>query len=217
MSEIPIRFCQLENSPQVRGLHTIIRNRETTREDFVFYSDRLIRLVLEESLNYIPVKTKDVITPTGANFHGVDLASSICGVSIVRSGEAMETGLREVCRAVRIGKILIQRNETTALPSLIYVKLPKDISTRWVLLMDPMLATGGSACTAIDVLIKAGCIEERIIFVNLIAAPEGIANVNLHYPNVKIITTGTDIMLDEKKYIIPGIGDFGDRYFGTSD
>jgi len=137
-------------------------------------------------------------------------------VSIVRAGESMESGLRAVCKAVRIGKILIQRDEETALPKLYYAKLPTDISQRHVLLLDPMLATGGSATKAIEVLQEHGVPEDKIMFLNLIAAPAGIRNIRQRFPKLRIVTTAIDESLNEKKYIVPGIGDFGDRYFGTT-
>mmetsp|Transcript_29463 Transcript_29463/g.40720 ORF Transcript_29463/g.40720 Transcript_29463/m.40720 type:complete len:242 (-) Transcript_29463:181-906(-) len=207
----------LKPTHQVRGLHTIIRNKSTPRADFVFYSDRLIRLLIEESLNYLPFREVSVNTPTGAPYRGVEWASSICGVSIVRAGESMETGLRAVAKSVRIGKILIQRDELTAKPKIYYSKLPEDISKRFVLLLDPMLATGGSCCAAIDVLKNSGVPEKQILFLNMIAAPEGIEEIWSKFPEVTIITTEIDECLNEKKFIMPGIGDFGDRYFGTID
>jgi len=200
---------------QVRGLHTIVRNKHTSRADFIFYADRLIRLVIEEGLSFLPFAEETVITPTGSEYQGVRFTSKLCGVSIVRAGESMETALREVCRDIRIGKILIQRNEETAKPMLFYAKLPEDIADRQILLLDPMLATGGSALKAIEILKQRGVKERNIIFINLIAAPEGIEAMRLHCPEVTIVTTEVDEKLNEKKYIIPGIGDFGDRYFGT--
>ena len=110
---------------------------------------------------------------------------------------------------MRIGKILIQRDEETALPKLIYVKLPDDIQQRKVLLLDPMLATGGSACRAIKVLRDHNVPEENIVFLNLIAAPEGIRKMKELFPKVQIITTMIDTHLNDKKFILPGIGDFG--------
>jgi len=217
MSEFPPNFHVMRQTNQVIGLQTIIRNRETSRSDFIFYSDRLIRLLIEEGLSYLPFQQKTVITPTGSEYNGVDFASKICGVSIVRAGESMEAGLRAVCRSVRIGKILIQRNEETAEPSLYYCKLPQDISERRVLLLDPMLATGGSACMAIKCLIERGVAEESIIFINLVAAPEGITRLSEEFPAVTIVTSQVDSHLNDIKYIIPGIGDFGDRYFGTDN
>jgi uracil phosphoribosyltransferase len=235
---------------QIKGLHTIIRDKNTSREDFIFYSDRLIRLLIEEGLSFLPFNERTVITPTGAQYKGVEFATKICGVSIVRAGESMETGLRAVCKAVRIGKILIQRDEATAQPKVIfetliapiliesnytmrlsvfvslcwifdesfqlyYAKLPSDIAMRFVLLLDPMLATGGTASKAIEVLMGAGVKEEKIIFLNLIAAPEGIKFLKEKYPKVTIVTTEIDDTLNDKKFILPGVGDFGDRYFGT--
>jgi uracil phosphoribosyltransferase len=134
----------------------------------------------------------------------------------MRAGEAMESGLRACCRAVRIGKILIQRDEATALAKLFYSKLPEDIAQRYCLLLDPMLATGGSAIKAIEVLIDNQVPEERIIFVNLVASPEGIQKMARAYPKVKIVTAWVDDGLNEERYIVPGLGDFGDRYVITS-
>jgi len=198
-------------------LQTLIRDRNTEREDFIFYSDRLIRLLVEEGLNFLPFSSHTVITPTGSEYHGTLFSTKICGVSIVRAGESMEAGLRAVCKQIKIGKILIQRDEETAEPKLLYAKLPSDISQRYVLLLDPMLATGGSVKKAIEVLLSKGVPEEKIIFMNLIAAPEGIHNLMRDYPTVTVVTCEIDEGLNEKKYIIPGIGDFGDKYFGTEN
>jgi len=157
-----------------------------------------------------------VTTPTGHQYKGVKFTSKLCGVSIIRAGESMESALRAVCRDIRIGKILIQRNEETGKPILYYAKLPQDISERYVLLLDPMLATGGSAIMAVQVLIDHGVPEENVIFINLISAPEGIEAMREKFPKVIIVTTEVDERLNEKFYIMPGIGDFGDRYFGTT-
>jgi uracil phosphoribosyltransferase len=99
----------LPRTPQLEALYTIIRDKDTARGDFLFYSDRIIRLLVEEGLNHLPVVPKSIVTPTGSTYDGVGFEGKICGVSILRAGEAMEAGLREVCRSVRIGKILIQR------------------------------------------------------------------------------------------------------------
>jgi uracil phosphoribosyltransferase len=120
----------------------MIRNADTSRADFIFYSNRIIRLLVEEGLNHLPVIEHTINTPVGRTYSGVKFEGRICGVSIMRAGEAMEQGLRDCCRSVRIGKILIQRDEDTSKPRLFYDKLPADIAHRWVLLLDPMLATG---------------------------------------------------------------------------
>ncbi|CRK23774.1 hypothetical protein BN1723_013111 [Verticillium longisporum] len=137
----------------------------------------------------------------------------ICGVSIMRAGEAMEQGLRDCCRSVRIGKILIQRDEETAQPKLFYDKLPEDIAQRWVMLLDPMFATGGSAIMAVEVLKSRGVLEERILFLNLIASPEGVRAFTSKFPKLRVVTAFVDEGLDEKNYIVPGLGDFGDRFY----
>lgn len=120
----------------------MIRDKKTSRADFIFYSNRIIRLLVEEGLNHLPVVEQSVTTPVGTSYLGVKFEGKICGVSIMRAGEAMEQGLRDCCRSVRIGKILIQRDEETCMPKLFYDKLPTDIAERWVLLLDPMFATG---------------------------------------------------------------------------
>ncbi|KAF9280394.1 Uracil phosphoribosyltransferase, synthesizes UMP from uracil [Linnemannia elongata] len=211
----PKQVIVLPQTQQLKACTTIIRDKNTQRADFIFYSDRIIRILVEEGLNHLPVVEKTVVTPTGKEFHGIDFQGRICGVSIMRAGESMEQGLRDVCRSVRIGKILIQRDEETALPKLYYAKFPPDIASRFCLLLDPMLATGGSAIKAIETLIDYGVAEERILFLNLISCPEGIAAVVAKFPAMKIVTAEIDAGLDEKLYINPGLGDFGCRYFGT--
>jgi len=210
---IPPSVYTLPQTAQLEALYTIIRDKETSRGDFLFYSDRIIRLLVEEGLNHLPVVSRVIETPTGATYKGVGFEGKICGVSILRAGEAMEAGLREVCRSVRIGKILIQRDEETTQPKLFYSKFPSDIASRYVLLLDPMLATGGSAIKAVEVLIEHGVPAERIIFINLVAAPEGISNFCTRFPTTKIITGWIDQGLNEKAYIIPGLGDFGERRY----
>ena len=207
----------LQQSQQLKALMTIIRNDNTSRSDFIFHSDRIIRMLVEEGLNHLPTKEKSVVTPMGIEFKGSSFVGKICGVSIMRAGESMEQGLREVCKGVRIGKILIQRDEETALPKLYYSKLPQDIATRYVLLLDPMLATGGSAGKAIEVLKANHVPEDRILFLNLIAAPQGIEKIKIDFPEVRVITAQIDDGLDDSFFIVPGLGDFGCRYFGTDN
>ncbi|EEQ90224.1 uracil phosphoribosyltransferase [Blastomyces dermatitidis ER-3] len=203
----------LPQTPQLIALLTMIRDTRTERADFIFYSNRIIRLLVEEGLNHLPVVEQSVTTPVGRSYLGVKFQGKICGVSIMRAGEAMEQGLRDCCRSVRIGKILIQRDDDTWQPKLFYEKLPNDIASRWVLLLDPMFATGGSATMAVDVLKSKGVPEDRILFLNIIASPSGVADFAQRYPKLRVVTAFIDQGLDEKKYIIPGLGDFGDRYY----
>ncbi|XP_020260946.1 uridine kinase-like protein 1, chloroplastic isoform X3 [Asparagus officinalis] len=206
----------IQSTFQIRGMHTLIRDRDITTPDFVFYSDRLIRLVVEHGLGHLPFTEKQVVTPTGSVYTGVDFCKKLCGVSIIRSGESMENALRACCKGIKIGKILIHRDGDNG-KQLIYEKLPNDISERHVLLLDPVLATGNSANQAIELLIKKGVPENRIIFLNLISAPEGIHCVCKRFPSLKIVTSEIDVALNEEFRVIPGLGEFGDRYFGTDN
>lgn len=128
----------MKQTDQLIALLTTIRDKRTGRGDFIFYSNRIIRLLVEEGLNHLPVVERTVVTATGNDYQGVAFQGKICGVSIMRAGESMEQGLRDCCRSVRIGKILIQRDEETSKAKLYYSKLPEDINSRWVFLLDPM-------------------------------------------------------------------------------
>lgn len=172
--------------------------------------------MVEFALNFLPVQPHHVITPVDDEpLDGVKFAGRIVGVSIVRAGEAMETALRSCCRNVRLGKILVQRDERTAEPRYYMAKLPSDVATRHVLLMDPMLATGGSALMAVGKLLQAGVKEGNIIFVNVVASPEGILNLLSKHPAIQVCTASIAEGLSPQKYIRRSLGDFGDRYFGT--
>ncbi|KAK9156422.1 hypothetical protein Sjap_003902 [Stephania japonica] len=206
----------IQSTFQIRGMHTLIRDATTTKHDFVFYADRLIRLVVEHGLGHLPFTEKQVTTPTGSVYTGVDFCKRLCGVSVIRSGESMENALRACCKGIKIGKILIHREGDNG-QQLIYEKLPQDISDRHVLLLDPILGTGNSAVQAISLLIKKGVPESNIIFLNLISAPQGVHVVCKSFPRIKIVTSEIEIGLNDDFRVVPGMGEFGDRYFGTDD
>ncbi|XP_040988905.1 uridine kinase-like protein 3 isoform X2 [Juglans microcarpa x Juglans regia] len=206
----------IQSTFQIRGMHTLIRDSQTTKHDFVFYADRLIRLVVEHGLGHLPFTEKQVMTPTGSVYTGVDFCKRLCGVSVIRSGESMENALRACCKGIKIGKILIHREGDNG-QHLIYEKLPMDISERHVLLLDPILGTGNSAVQAISLLLKKGVPESNIIFLNLISAPQGVHVVCKCFPRIKIVTSEIEIGLNKDFRVIPGMGEFGDRYFGTDD
>jgi uracil phosphoribosyltransferase len=199
----------------LRAMHTVIRDRAADRDDFVTTSSRVMRQLIEAGLELLPFEPHEVRTPVGETYHGLRGTTQICGVSIARAGESMEAELRVMSPGIRIGKILIQRDKATKLPHLYYSALPADIAHRHVLLLDPMLATGGTALAAIDVLLDRGVPEAHIVFVNLLSAPEGIKAVTERYPGVRMVTSSIETRLNENAYMLPGIGDFGDRYFGT--
>ncbi|KAJ6950947.1 uridine kinase-like protein 3 [Populus alba x Populus x berolinensis] len=216
MCKIYPNLYVIQSTFQIRGMHTLIRDSQTTKHDFVFYADRLIRLVVEHGLGHLPFTEKQVTTPTGSVYTGVDFCKRLCGVSVIRSGESMENALRACCKGIKIGKILIHREGDNG-QQLIYEKLPQDISDRHVLLLDPILGTGNSAVQAISLLISKGVLESQIIFLNLISAPQGVHVVCKRFPRIKIVTSEIEIGLNEDFRVIPGMGEFGDRYFGTDD
>ncbi|MFW6640675.1 uracil phosphoribosyltransferase [Nocardiopsis algeriensis] len=205
----------LPQTKWLRALHTVIRDRHADRADFVAGAGRVIRQLVESGLELLPFEPSDVKTPIGETYHGLSITPRICGVSVARAGESMEAELRAMSPGIRIGKILIQRDKVTKLPHLYYSALPQDIGDRHVLLLDPMLATGGTALTAIGVLLDEGVPEEHIVFVNVLSSPEGIEAVHRRHPAVRIVTSSIEEGLNANAYMQPGIGDFGDRYFGT--
>ncbi|XP_050952175.1 uridine-cytidine kinase-like 1 isoform X1 [Labeo rohita] len=213
---LPQTLSVLESTPQVRGMHTIIRNKETSRDEFIFYSKRLMRLLIERALSFLPSQVHIVQTPQGEDYEGRTFhGKRITGVSILRAGETMEPALRAVCKDVRIGKILIQTNQDTGEPELHYLRLPKDISEDHVILMDCTVSTGAAAMMAIRVLLDHDVQEDKILLVSLLMAEMGVHSVAYAFPQVKIITTAVDKKVNDLFHIIPGIGNFGDRYFGT--
>uniref|UniRef100_A0AAY4EES0 Uridine-cytidine kinase n=1 Tax=Denticeps clupeoides TaxID=299321 RepID=A0AAY4EES0_9TELE len=183
---LPQTLSVLESTPQVRGLHT-------------FFGVPCV------------VQTPQGEEYEGRRFHG----KGITGVSILRAGETMEPALRAVCKDVRIGKILIQTNMDSGEPELHYLRLPKDISDDHVILMDSTVSTGAAAMMAVRVLLDHDVQEDKILMVSLLMAELGVHSVAYAFPQVKIITTAVDKSIDDLLRVIPGIGDFGDRYFGT--
>ncbi|XP_063363614.1 uridine-cytidine kinase-like 1 isoform X1 [Cydia amplana] len=213
---VPDSLYLLKDTPQVQGLHTFIRNKDTPRDEFIFYSKRLMRLVIEFALSLLPYSERTVETPQGFSYKGRKCdVEKICGVSILRAGETMEQAVCDVCKDIRIGKILIQTNQETDEPELYYLRLPKDIKDYRVILMDATVATGAAAIMAIRVLLDHDVPEEHISLVSLLMAEIGVHSIAYAFPQVKIVTSALDPEINEKFYVLPGIGNFGDRYFGT--
>ncbi|XP_075427780.1 uridine-cytidine kinase-like 1 isoform X3 [Ascaphus truei] len=213
---LPRTLSVLKESPQVSGMHTIIRNRETSRDEFIFYSRRLMRLLIEHALSFLSFQSCTVQTPQEQDYEGRSYdGKRITGVSILRAGETMEPALRAVCKDVRIGTILIQTNPSTGEPELHYLRLPKDISEDHVILMDCTVSTGAAAMMAVRVLLDHEVPEEKIFLLSLLMAELGVHSVAYAFPRVRILTTAVDKKVNDLFRIIPGIGNFGDRYFGT--
>jgi uracil phosphoribosyltransferase len=185
----------------------------------VHHAKRAMRLVAEDALAEFPTTSVTIETHCGPCEGLASIApSDLCAVSIVRSGDALLESVREILPGCKVGKILIQRDEShpNKLPKLFYSKFPPGIKDMYVLLCDPMLATGGSAVTALDVMVKGqGVDPKKIIFANMICAPEGLRVLADAYPDVKIVTAVVDKELNNDKFIVPGLGDYGDRFFNT--
>ncbi len=182
----------------------------------MFYSKRLIRLVMEYALSLLPFEKVTVETPQGIPYTGKKCTvKKICGVSILRAGETMEAALTDVCKDIRVGKILIQTSSDTGEPGLYYLRLPKDIKDYRVILMDATVATGAAAMMAIRVLLDHEVPEENISLVSLLMAESGVHTIAYAFPKVSIVTTAVDKEINDKFHILPGFGNFGDRYFGT--
>ena len=175
-------------------------------------ANRVSVLLAAEALRDVPSMRGTVTTPLGPA-DGVVVRGDVVVVPVLRAGLGMLDAVLELLPAARVGHIGLQRDEATAIASKYYSKLPGDLSRSYVLMIDPMLATGGSAVAAIDMIKAAGATLIRMICI--VAAPEGIALVEHHHPDVPIYTPVIDDRLNAHKYIVPGLGDFGDRLYGT--
>ncbi|GAX29083.1 uridine kinase [Fistulifera solaris] len=210
----------LVQSKALRLLFTKLRDKNTSQVDFVQYSKRLMRLLVEDTLASLPTVEIERQTPTGL-FKGLEsttIPSQTCVVSIMRSGDALLESFREVEPAFKVGKILIQRDEASAdkTAQFFYEKLPPGIHEMNVILCDPMVATAGSAIAALDLLCQVKHVDpSQITFATIICAPEGLGVLARKYPEVKIVTAAIDESLNDEKFIVPGLGDFGDRFYGT--
>jgi len=214
--KLPDSLNVLPETSQIKGLHTFVRNRNTSRDEFIFYSKRLIRLVVEYALSLLPFENVTIQTPQGIPYEGKRCSViRICGVSILRAGETMEAALTEVCKDIRVGKILIQTSRETGEPELYYLRLPKDIKDYRIILMDATVASGAAAMMAIRVLLDHEVPEENINLVSLLMAESGVHTIAYAFPKVKIVTTAVDPEINDKFYVLPGIGNFANRYFGT--
>lgn len=215
-----IHVCEPTN--WLRVLVTKIRDQNTKRAEFRHYANLIGEYLIMMAVNQkmIPLDHNLAITtPTGSVVEdGVRLCTgdkAVVAVSIVRAGNAfVDSVLRLLSSSVQIGQLVIQRDEQTALPITLLDKLPsKIIEADCVLVLDPMLATGGSVIAGIDVLVAHGVAAEKIVLIHAFGCPEGIAAVSRAYPSIRGIVAIKDSHLNERKYIIPGIGDFGDRFY----
>jgi uracil phosphoribosyltransferase len=189
-----------------------LRDVQTGPPAFRRAANRISVLLAAEALRDVPSAAATVETPLGPA-GGRRVASDVVVVPVLRAGLGMLDAVLELLPAARVGHIGLQRDEATAIAAKYYTKLPRDMDRSYVLMIDPMLATGGSAVAAIDLIKAAGARTIRMICI--VAAPEGVRVVEQHHPDVAVYTPVVDRALNDHKFIVPGLGDFGDRLYGT--
>jgi len=203
---------QLVDHPLVHDALVSLRDKQTPPDAFRRLATRISVLLAAEALRAVPTAEVTVETPIGPA-GGRRVASDVVVVPVLRAGLGMLDAVLDLVPSARVGYIGLQRDERTAVASQYYSKLPDRLDKSYVLMIDPMLATGGSASAALDLLRRAGASRVRIVCI--VAAPEGVACVERDHPDVVIYTPVVDRQLNAQKYIVPGLGDFGDRLYGT--
>ncbi len=203
----------LLNHPLVQHKISLLRSKSTGTKEFRDLVSEIATLMCYEATRDLPTEEVEVETPIAVARTRMLSGRKLAFVPILRAGLGMVDGMLSLIPAAKVGHIGLYRNEDTLEPTEYYCKLPSDISERHVIVLDPMLATGGSACDAISLIKKRGA--KSIKFLCLIAAPEGVARLQEQHPDVEIYIAALDEKLDEHGYIVPGLGDAGDRIFGT--
>jgi uracil phosphoribosyltransferase len=198
--------------PIVQDILLELRDAQTRPERFRQLAGRISVFLAAEALRDVPTIETTVQTPLGPA-KGRRCHADVVLAPVLRAGLGMLPGMLELVPAARVGHIGLQRDERTAAASQYYAKLPPNLQDSYVLMIDPMLATGGSAVAALDMLSRAGARNVRLVCI--VAAPEGVAAVEKAYPDVPIFTPVVDERLNDHKFIVPGLGDFGDRLYGT--
>ncbi len=199
--------------PLVHDALVNLRDKRTPPDDFRRNATRISVMLAAEALKGVPTCEVVVETPLGPAA-GRRVQPDVVVVPVLRAGLGMLDAVLELVPGARVGHIGLQRDEMTAVASQYYSKLPSSLGSSYVLMIDPMLATGGSAVAALDLLARAGA--ATISMICIVAAPEGVALVERQHPAVHIYTPVVDERLNQHKYIVPGLGDFGDRLYGTS-
>ena len=199
--------------PMIQHKLTIMRKKETGSKDFRELLKEISLLMGYEVTRDLPLDDIEIETPICKTMAKKVSGRKLAIVPILRAGIGMVDGLQTLVPVAKVGHIGLYRNEETHVPVVYYCKLPEDINQRLVIVTDPMLATGGSACDALSMLKERGCNHIRLM--SLVSAPEGIARVQKEHPDVDIYVAAVDDHLNKDAYIVPGLGDAGDRIFGT--
>ena len=199
--------------PLVAHKLTILRDKNTSTKDFREIVSEIGMLLTYEATRDLPLTEKEVETPMAKTMAPTLKGKKFAVVPILRAGLGLVDGVLRMVPSARVGHIGLYRNEETLEPVKYFCKMPKDIADRDILIVDPMLATGGSAAAAIGFMKEYGCTNIKLMV--LLAAPEGIERLQREYPEVDIYCGAVDSHLNEIGYIVPGLGDAGDRIFGT--
>jgi uracil phosphoribosyltransferase len=198
--------------PLVEDVLARLRDKRTPCDEFRALARRVSLLVAVEATRDLTTHEVDVDTPLERT-RVERLDTRVVAVPVLRAGLGMLDAFLELVPSAEVGYFGLERNEETAVARRYYEKVPKNLTTATVFLLDPMLATGGSAAMAVDGLRGLGA--KRVRLLSIVAAPEGVAHLESLVPEVEIYTAALDRSLNEKKYILPGLGDFGDRLYGT--
>lgn len=201
--------------PLIQHKLTIIRQTTTGTKDFREVVSEIAMLMAYEVTRDMPLEDIEIETPLVKSVQKTLSGKKVAIIPILRAGLGMVDGFLAMLPAAKVGHVGLYRDEETFEPHEYFVKLPADIKERQLFVVDPMLATGGSAIAAIEALEKRGAKPSNIKFVCLVAAPEGVKVLNEAYPDVEIVVAALDERLNEQGYILPGLGDAGDRLFGT--
>jgi len=199
--------------PMVQHKLTLMRDKDTSTAKFRQLLREISQLLAYEVTRDLELTTQAIETPMGPMEAPVLAGRKLALVSILRAGNGLLDGILELIPSARVGFVGLYRDEETLKPVQYYYKVPADLGERVTIVVDPMLATGNSSVAAIDLLKKSGA--RKIIFLCLLAAPEGVARMRQAHPDVPVITAALDERLNDKGYIVPGLGDAGDRMYGT--
>lgn len=214
---LPIVHCSFKPSKYEEILLSQLRNTQSSTKQFRIVSDKIGELLVNKVVECLPVQSVEIETPV-TKCKGHAFAGPIELVSIMRSGDALLDTFMNHFSGANVSKFLIQRDERTAEAQFKYMKVSPEIASgHQIVITEPMIATGGTLEMVISLLKEKGVKEENIIIASICVAPEGLVRLNQKFPHIKVVMTSLDEKLNERKFIVPGLGDFGDRFYGTTE
>jgi len=191
-----------------------LRDKNISRHEFRETACTLAEIIAHETLEHVETEKIDIETPI-ASAQGIKIKPHVILIPILRSGITMLEPFLKYFKDATVGIVGLKRDEETAIAHMYYNNIPPIPDNHKIIILDPMIATGGTAISTLEILKKRGIKEKNIIFASIISAPEGLETIRSDFPDITILTAGIDDKLSKDKFIVPGLGDFGDRYFGT--